>query len=217
MKKVTAVLSVLFLCGFIAHFSGGAKPALPERSSPAFSVALSAAVKTLEGVTSAATTGVQVAEAKGKAALAPTTDPLTCDPGDPRCQEFTTDMCYFTYEQASTCDGLSPTCNAAVTCTQYYTCDGRATCDASPTCNGSWTCWNSTCSEPGLTCDGNPTCDKGAGCYFTQDGSYTCNGTPECKANTLNGWPTCEQIGNPACGPTPSDRTSWGSVKARFK
>ncbi|MDI6807959.1 MAG: hypothetical protein QME66_03110 [Candidatus Eisenbacteria bacterium] len=196
MKKIATILSILLVSAFLVHFSSGTRLAVTEKDSPAFSLALNAAVKTLEGVTSVATTGVRVAEAEGEVS--------------------------WTYDQTTTCDGHSPTCDGKTpTCAQWYTCDDRYTCWSEPTCDGSWTCWNSTCNPSGvadnLTCDGiTPTCDKGPNCNFTADGSYTCNGTPECTPNTCNGWPTCV-FSNPRCAPSPTDKTTWGNLKARFK
>lgn len=219
MKKVIGVLSALLVGTFLTHFSNGTEPVRVENASPAFHVALSTAIRGLEGVTSVTTTGARPAEAKGEASQGPTFDPLTCDNQDPRCRGFTSNqLCWITFDHSATCvppGGL--TCDIGITCKSWYSCDSRLTCDGSLTCDGCFTCWNSTCNEPKSTCDGTDTCNEGIFCNFTLDGSFTCNGIAECVPNTVNGWPTCAQVGNPACTPSATNKTTWGDLKARFK
>ncbi|MDI6809730.1 MAG: hypothetical protein QME66_12230, partial [Candidatus Eisenbacteria bacterium] len=234
-------VSIVVLGGFLAHFSSGTRSVLPEKDSPAFSLALNTAIKTLEGLTSATATGARVAEAKGGAfqggrSPADTYIGLTCEytceqtcmvttcteytcGGYPTCVGFYTCECTYLGEFTCCC---YPTC-VGCTCKSDATCTRTPTCDNSPTCRATPTCLAPTCSDwytcfSKLTCDGTTTCDGAYGCNAgTYDGSYTCDGSYFCRSWSFNGWPSCDQVGSPQCAYTPAGRTTWGSIKAKFK
>ena len=126
----------------------------------------------------------------------------TCDRDIPDCWGMTWDP------TVPTCDPGLPTCDAGATCMRYYTCDSQYTCFGEATCDGSSTCWNSTCEDPLQTCDGSLTCTGAPDCdEYTLQGNYTCDGTETCHDTCAN-WPNC--------GPTASERTTWGGVKTEF-
>ncbi len=163
----------------------------------------------------------------------PTYVPITCRTDDPECDYpngYTADPAKCDPHHP-TWDATSPTCHVGGTeCVQptmqlFRTCDTRYTCYGAGvvTCDGSFTHWNSTCLEGGQTCDGaaSPTCVNGLPgsgpwtcTHFTVDGSPTCNGVYTCR-ETCDQWYTCRYSAT-YC-PTPNAKTSWGSVKTKYR
>lgn len=244
MKRTALGLIIVSCLMALLLHSGPSK--MNHDCSPAFSAALDRAVGRLEGAVSRAVTAASsVAPGARAGSLDLTTDPYTCDPGDPKCTDLTMDdrPCFTLMEAEPTCDHFSPTCNTDLTCLSAYTCDSRGTCDGSMTCNAEATCWNSTCQDQGQTCDdASATCVPGVVCDFTLDGTHTCNASqtcygtcasnPTCDATcqgaTCEGGSTCEDTCQFTCyDSTCNDtdpkcwvgtmRTSWGKLKKTFK
>jgi hypothetical protein len=249
LKKFPLILglAVVLLAVFVA-LGSVPREVIVSDDSPAYNLALSKAIRALDGAGQSTLNPTRVGLAQANpipfttqpggptcdgsvtCEAWPTYVPLTCDPADPEC---TYPAGAITLDPLK-CDPRAPTWDGAVTChvgsadcTQptmhmYRTCDARQTCDGSFTCNGQFTHWNSTCQQIGYTCDGSPTCvfgQPGAGpftcTHFTVDGTPTCNGVPTCK-NTCDQWFTCH-FSSPGCAPTPSKKTSWGTVKGQYR
>lgn len=247
MKKLTLVISLASALVVVLIALGSIpRPAAVSDDSPAYGVALSKAIRALDGVTESTMnpTRVGVAQAQGT---------FTFQPGGPTCDGTVTCQSWPTYvpvtcetanqecnypapftQTPRKCDHNAPTWDGMATChvgdtlctrptmMMYRTCDARVTCDGSFTCNGQFTHWNSTCNAAGQTCDGSPTCTSGqpgAGpftcTHFTVDGTPTCSGVPTCK-NPCDQWYPCH-FSDPGCAPTPSKKTSWGSVKEAYR
>ncbi len=223
MRKAIVLGSAATLVALCAAFLGGRIEPVSHDDSPAFQALLGEAIVHLENAGMEITaTGVGKAHAAVKEY---TVDGGTCDgaatcDGAPGCEyetvygQYTCDRdipdCWGVTSDPSvpTCDPGLPTCDAGVTCMRHYTCDSQFTCFGEATCDGSSTCWNSTCEDPLQTCDGSITCAGAPDCEeYTFQGNYTCDGTSTCHA-TCAGWPTC--------GPTASERTTWGGIKAKF-
>jgi len=203
MRKVIGLGLVVAVILVSAIFLARNEPASHE-SSPAFQALLSEAIARLEGVPQQIT-ATSVAEAKAGPAQETMYGQLTCTL--PECVDYT-------YYGQYTCEG-EPTCDDKWTCERFYTCDSYYTCHGEVTCNGCWTCWFSTCEDSMMTCDGSwNTCDfTSPDCFeWTYQGWYTCDGTWTCGvAMTCAGWPEC------GGGPSGTERTTWGKLKAVFR
>lgn len=222
MRRVTVLASVAALATLGAIVLGAQTQPVSHQESPAFQALLNEAIARLEGVAeeiTAVSVGVAHAGSKEYTIDATCDGTATCD-GAPGC-EFATIYGMYTCDRDNpncweltydptvpTCDPGIATCDAAITCTRYYTCDSQFTCHGEETCDGNYTCWNSTCDEPLQTCDGSITCTGIPDCDpYTFQGNYTCDGTSTCHT-TCEGWPDC--------GPTGTERTTWGKIKMDF-
>ena len=248
MRKISLILGVAVVLTVVLVALGSfPRPAAVSDDSPAFGVALSQAIRALDGATQSTMNPTRVGLAQAQGPLftqfpgGPTCDgtvtcqafptyvPVTCQAADLECNyplpmtqdPVRCDPAFPTWDGFVTCHVGSPDCNQP-TMRQYRTCDARNTCDGSFTCNGQFTHWNSTCNIFGYTCDGSPTCVSGV----PGAGPFTCthftfDGTPTC-----NGVPTCREtcdqwftchFSAPTCAPTSSKKTSWGSVKGGYR
>jgi ferredoxin len=191
MRRVIVLGSIASIVVLSVVYLAGQRQATSTEDSPAFQALLSQAIARLES-TPQQITAATVAEARAE-------DPLA-----------TVD--------AYTCSGFR-TCDYIVTCDGTATCDGEVTCwwstfwDGScPTCNG---VVPDCCEDPytmqgGVTCDGEATCKEGCAGWPTYFPMTTCDGSATC-ALTCPDFVSCN-----AAGPSATERTTWGRVKAEF-